>query len=159
MLAAEELGGPIVGEMMDVTPAVLAAGFSAQGKPKRTREGKGKGKEKEKGDVDGDRRQRRIDEIWGINPRANADEDGERERGRDEKGEWDERTAAAAEMRDLAEQLLNALLEKDETGTDGFIEIERDTAAVRFLVRSKVAQFHFKDARRLRLVDFEKDIE
>ncbi|PQE22777.1 Centromere Cenp-K protein [Rutstroemia sp. NJR-2017a BVV2] len=153
MLAAEELGGPIVGEMMDVTPAVLAVGFSAQGKPKRTREGK------EKEGLDGDMRQMRIDKIWGVNPRVNAAEDGERGRDRDKGGEWDERTAAAAEMRDLAEQLLNALLEKDETGTDGFIEIERETSAVRFLVRSKVAQFHFKDARRLRLVDFEKDIE
>ncbi|PQE20163.1 Centromere Cenp-K protein [Rutstroemia sp. NJR-2017a BBW] len=115
MLAAEELGGPIVGEMMDVTPDVLAVGFSAQGKPKRTREGKGKEKE----DVDGGMRQIRIDKIWGVNPHGKADEDGERRRGKDKGGEWDERTAAAAEMRDLAEQLLNALLEKDETGTDG----------------------------------------
>lgn len=153
MLAAEELGGPIVGEMMDVTPAVLAVGFSAQGKPKRTRE------DKEKEGANRDRRQRRIDEIWGVNPRGDDDEDGEGERDRGKEGEWDEGTAAAAEMRDLAEQLLNALLEKDENGTGGFIEIERETAAVRFLVRSKVAQFHFKDARRLRLVDFEKDIE
>ncbi|KAM3067679.1 hypothetical protein ACMFMG_000007 [Clarireedia jacksonii] len=153
MLAAEELGGPIVGDMMDVTPAVLAVGFNAQGRPKRTRDGKDKER------MSGLGRQRRIDEIWGTDPRGGDGEDGERERDRDEDGGWDERTAAAAEMRDLAEQLLNALLEKDETGTDGFIEIKKETAAVRFLVRSKVAQFHFKDARRLRLVDFEKDIE
>ncbi|KAJ8059416.1 hypothetical protein OCU04_012361 [Sclerotinia nivalis] len=140
MLAAEELGGPIVGEMLDITPEALIAGFSTQGKPK-----------KPKDNPNMDKRQRRIDEIWG--PKPSLDENGE-----EEEEEWDETRAAGAEMRELAEQLLNGLLEADENGTDGYVTLERDSAAARFLVRSKVAQYHFKDARKLKLIDFEKDI-
>ncbi|TEY70445.1 hypothetical protein BOTCAL_0103g00280 [Botryotinia calthae] len=123
MLAAEELGGPI-------------------GKPKKPKE-----------NPNMDKRQRRIDEIWGPKPSLDQDEDED-----EEEEEWDETRAAAAEMRELAEQLLNGLLEADETGSDGYVTLERDSAAARFLVRSKVAQYHFKDARKLKLVDFEKDI-
>ncbi|THV49122.1 hypothetical protein BGAL_0210g00060 [Botrytis galanthina] len=141
MLAAEELGGPIVGEMLSITPQTLIAGFSTQGNPK---------KPKEKPNMD--KRQRRIDEIWGPKPSLDEDDDGEEEE------EWDETRAAAAEMRELAEQLLNGLLEADENGSNGYVTLERDSAAARFLVRSKVAQYHFKDARKLKLIDFEKDI-
>ncbi|EDO00360.1 hypothetical protein SS1G_14230 [Sclerotinia sclerotiorum 1980 UF-70] len=141
MLAAEELGGPIVGEMLDVTPEALIAGFSTQGKPKKPKE-----------NPNIDKRQRRIDEIWG--PKPSLDENGEDE----EEEEWNETRAAGAEMRELAEQLLNGLLEADDHGTDGYVTLERDSAAARFLVRSKVAQYHFKDARKLKLIDFEKDI-
>ncbi|KAF7895675.1 uncharacterized protein EAF01_009637 [Botrytis porri] len=142
MLAAEELGGPIVGEMLSITPQTLIAGFSTQGKPK---------KPKEKPNMD--KRQRRIDEIWGPKPSLDQDDDEE-----EEEEEWDETRAAAAEMRELAEELLNGLLEADENGSGGYVTLERDSAAARFLVRSKVAQYHFKDARKLKLVDFEKDI-
>ncbi|KAM0146310.1 hypothetical protein ACHAPC_010120 [Botrytis cinerea] len=142
MLAAEELGGPIVGEMLTITPQTLIAGFSTQGKPKKPKE-----------NPNMDKRQRRIDEIWGPKPSLDRDEDED-----EEEEEWDETRAAAAEMRELAEQLLNGLLEADETGSDGYVTLERDSAAARFLVRSKVAQYHFKDARKLKLIDFEKDI-
>lgn len=142
MLAAEELGGPIVGEMLTITPQTLIAGFSTQGKPKKPKE-----------TPNMDKRQRRIDEIWGPKPSLDRDEDED-----EEEEEWDETRAAAAEMRELAEQLLNGLLEADETGSDGYVTLERDSAAARFLARSKVAQYHFKDARKLKLIDFEKDI-
>ncbi|KAI9642239.1 hypothetical protein NHQ30_009041 [Ciborinia camelliae] len=140
MLAAEELGGPIVGEMLDITPAALIAGFSTQGKPKKPKQ-----------NPNMDKRQRRIDEIWGPKP-VDGNENGEEEE------EWDEQRAASAEMRELSEQLLNSLLEAEEDGTGGYVTLERDSAAARFLVRSKVAQYHFKDARKLKLIDFEKDI-
>ncbi|QSZ29199.1 hypothetical protein DSL72_003710 [Monilinia vaccinii-corymbosi] len=145
MLAAEELGGPIVGEMLSITPQHLIAGFSTQGKPRKPR-----------GNPNMDKRQRRIDEIWGPAPSLSENGEGGEEEEDDEP--WDEQRAAAAEMRELSEQLLNGILEADENGTGGYVTLERDSAAARFLVRSKVAQYHFRDARKLKLVDFEKDI-
>ncbi|KAF4628818.1 hypothetical protein G7Y89_g9334 [Cudoniella acicularis] len=133
MLAAEELGGPIVGEMLDVNEVVLEAGFSAQGKAKKA-----------KANPDEDRRQRRIDEIWGPRP---LEDDAKKE-------PWDEKRAAAAEMRELTELLLNSLVEAGGIGPGAYIELTRESAAARFLVRSKVAQLHPRDARRIRLVDF-----
>lgn len=138
MLAAEELGGPIVGELLDVDEVMLEAGFSTQGKVKRA-----------KPNPDESKRQRRIDEIWGPRP-------DEENRG---KGEWDEKRAAATEMRELTEELLNSLVEADGTGPGAYIDLRRESAAARFLVRSKVAQFHPRDARKLRLVDFGGDFE
>lgn len=138
MLAAEELGGPIVGEVLDVDEEMLEAGFNALGKVKRTKNG-----------VSEDKRQRRIDEIWGPGPEGSG-------KG---KGPWDEKRAAAAEMRELTEQLLNSLVEAEGGGPGAYVELERESAAARFLVRSKVAQFHPKDARRLRLVDFGGELE
>lgn len=133
MLAAEELGGPVVGQMLDVDQSMLEAGFSSQGNVKRL-----------KGAVNEDKRQRRIDEIWG--PRPPED--------RKAQQPWNERRAAAAEMRELTEQLLNSLVEADGGGPGAYVELERESAAARFLVRSKVAQFHPRDARKLRLIDF-----
>ena len=138
MLAAEELGGPIVGGILDVDEEMLEAGFSTQGKARKTRNG-----------INEDKRQRRIDEIWGPRP----DEDGKVEE------LWDEKRAAGAEMRDLTEQLLNCLVEADGGGPGPYVELERESATARFLVRSKVAQFHPKDARRLRLVDFGGELD
>lgn len=40
-----------------------------------------------------------------------------------------------------------------------YIELKKDSAAVRFLVRAKVAVFHPKDARKLKLVDFGSNVE
>ncbi|KAJ8129019.1 hypothetical protein O1611_g4613 [Lasiodiplodia mahajangana] len=51
MLAAEELGGPVVGDMMDVDDEDLAAGFNSQGRVKTA-----------KAKPADDKRQRRIDE-------------------------------------------------------------------------------------------------
>ncbi|EKJ69102.1 hypothetical protein NXS19_001300 [Fusarium pseudograminearum] len=136
MLAAEELGGPVVGDLMDVDGEALAAGFNAQGKLK---------KPKETADKD-DKRQRRIDEIWGQAPAEGA-------------GRQNEVTAAAAEMRQLTEELLNTLSEAQGDNSASYVQLSRESAAARFLVRSKIAQFHPKDATRLRLVDFGRDLE
>ncbi|KAL6919884.1 hypothetical protein ACHAPO_001240 [Fusarium lateritium] len=136
MLAAEELGGPVVGDLMDVDGEALAAGFNAQGKLK---------KPKEAADKD-DKRQRRIDEIWGP-----AAVEGS--------GRQNEVTAAAAEMRQLTEELLNTLSEAQGDNSASYVQLSRESAAARFLVRSKIAQFHPRDAMRLRLVDFGRDLE
>ncbi|RGP76349.1 chromosome segregation smc [Fusarium sporotrichioides] len=136
MLAAEELGGPVVGDLMDVDGEALAAGFNAQGKLK---------KPKETADKE-DKRQRRIDEIWG---QAAAEESGRQS----------EVTAAAAEMRQLTEELLNTLSEAQGDNSASYVQLLRESAAARFLVRSKIAQFHPKDAMKLRLVDFGRDLE
>ena len=138
MLAVEEFGGPIVGEILDVDDGMLQAGFSTQGKTKNL-----------KGNFNEDKQQLRIDEIWGSRPSS----DGRA------KEPWNEKQAAAAEMRDLTEQLLNSLVEADGGGPGAYVELQRESAAARFLVRSKVAQFHPKDARRLRLLDFGGDID
>lgn len=136
MLAIEELGGPIVGQLVDVDEELLEGGFSTQGKPKRAKPSE-------------DKRQRRIDEIWGPRP----DDDGR------SKEPWDEKRAAAAEMRELTELLLNSLVEADGNGPGAYIDLPRESAAARFLVRSKVAQFHPKDAKKLRLIDFGGEID
>jgi len=138
MLAAEELGGPIVGEVLDADELDLEAGFNNQGKPKRR-----------KSSVHEDKRQQRIDEIWGE---ARAD-------GQKSRETRDEKSAAAAEMRELTEQLLNNLVEAEGGEGDAYVELQRESAVARFLVRAKVAQFHPRDARRLRLIDFGRDLD
>ncbi|KAI9757489.1 MAG: hypothetical protein M1815_001016 [Lichina confinis] len=63
--------------------------------------------------------------------------------------------AVKTEMRTLTEQLLNASVSDEGDGDgDGYVTLQRDSAAVRFLVRAKIAQFSPRDARRLRLIDF-----
>ncbi|KXX77453.1 hypothetical protein MMYC01_206081 [Madurella mycetomatis] len=140
MLAAEELGGPVVGDLTEVDPDDLTAGFSAHGKPKKAKDR-----------PDQDKRQRRIDDIWG--PQEQPDQANKRKRDRDEA------SAASAEMRDLTEQLMNKLMESGGDHSAAYVEIAKESAAVRFLVRSKVAVFHPKDARKLRLVDFGREVD
>lgn len=135
MLAVEELGGPIVGNSIDVDDDMLEGTFNAQGKLKKI-------KPKE------DKRQQRIDQIWGSRPEQ---DDAEEPR--------NERFAAAAEMRYLTECLLNSLVQAQGTGPGAYIKLKRESAAARFLVRSKVAQFHPNDATRLRLLDFGGEID
>ncbi|CAK7228336.1 hypothetical protein SBRCBS47491_006869 [Sporothrix bragantina] len=156
MLAAEELGGPVVGGMVDVQADDLAAGFSSQGKPRKVSSvsaASGKASKKKE-----DRRQRRIDEIWG--PRAGARGDGGEENDDNEDdGDWDEATAAAAEMQELTEELLNALASAGGDSSAAYVTIARESAAARFLVRSRAAHFHPRDATRLRLVDFGRELD
>lgn len=158
MLAAEELGGPVVGGIVDVQTDDLAAGFSSQGKPRKPPAGDKAGKNgKERNE---DRRQQRIDEIWG--PRAGGGGgSGEDEEGDDEedRSNWDEATAAAAEMQELTEELLNALAGAGGDSSAAYVTISRESAAARFLVRSKVAHFHPRDATKLRLVDFGRELD
>ena len=135
MLAAEELGGPVVGDLLEVTDDMLEAGFSLQGKAKKL---------KISSHTHDFKRQKRIDQIWGHQD----DED---------VGARSERKAAAAEMRSLIEELLNAAAENVSQNT--YVSLQRDSAAVRFLVRAKVAQFHPRDARKLRLINFGQGLD
>ncbi|KAI1504327.1 hypothetical protein F5X99DRAFT_35845 [Biscogniauxia marginata] len=140
MLAAEELGGPVVGDMMDVDGEDLAGGFSSQGRLKKAPEKSDDGK-----------RQRRIDEIWGTQ------EDGQPGRNNDDSR--DESAAAGTEMRDLTEELLNSLAQSEGDSSAAYVQLPRESAAARFLVRSKVAQFHPRDSTKLRLVDFGRELD
>ncbi|TWU77955.1 hypothetical protein ED733_005678 [Metarhizium rileyi] len=144
MLAAEELGGPVVGDIMEVDPDELAAGFNAQGKLKKPKSG------------EEDKRQRRIDEIWGAAGRRASAGTGARAARVD--GE-EEILAAGREMRELTEELSNRLVQAKGDNSASYVVLERESAAARFLVRSKVAQFHPKDANKLRLIDFGRDLE
>ena len=136
MLAAEDLGGPVVGDLVDVDDEMLKAGFNQQGKVR-------------KADADSTRmdakRKMRNSEIWGDN---HVDED-------EELDTRSEQKAALASFRSLTEDLLNAAAGDEDS--DSYINISRESAAVRFLVRAKVAHFHPDDARRLRLVEFGRE--
>lgn len=136
MLAAEELGGPVVGDMLDVEEDTLAAGF--------TRKGRAKASNKPVSDKS---RQRRIDQIWGSKAAAIVD---------DEEPPT-EAEVADAEMRGLIGNLFAIL--RGAGGGKAYFQLERDSAASRFLVRANIAQFHPKDATKLRLIDFGKELE
>lgn len=133
MLAVEELGGPVVGDMIEVDQEVLKAGFSQQRKVKKSRT------DPISSEIE---RKRRIEDIWGP---LDADDEAEA-------GERTETDAAGAAFRALCEDLLNAAA--GDEGSDPYVDIPQETAAVRFLVRSKVAQFHPQNAKKLRFVDF-----
>ncbi|KAJ5525471.1 hypothetical protein N7494_012121 [Penicillium frequentans] len=127
MLAAEDLGGPTVGDALEVSDATLNAGYTAHGKPK---------KPKEKETTENDDGQQRIDKFV--------------RRKKDGSNPTNKREAAATEVHDLLDSLL-------EAGTS-YVILERDSAIPRFLVRAKVAQYHPRDARRLRLIDFGRSL-
>lgn len=129
MLAAEQLGGPVVGDLMEVDEVELRAGFTAQGKLKKPRAGQ-----------EPDKRQRRLPDVWGNNQDGPA-------------------AAASAEMQDLTGALVNKLRDSDGDSSAAYVTLTQESAAARFLVRAKVAQFHPKDATRLRLVDFGRELE
>jgi hypothetical protein len=136
-VAAEDLGGPIVGDRLGVDAEEIAAGFNAQGRPKKA-----------PAKQDDDKRQRRLEEVWGP---AFAD--------RAVEEVPDETAAAGHELRDLTEELLNTLMASAGDSSATYVTLPKETAAARFLVRSKVAQFHPKDASRLRLIDFGKELD
>ena len=138
MIAAEELGGPVVGDLLDVEDDALAAGFTQKGRAKSSKK-----------PVSDKMRQRRIDQIWGKKVAA-AVEDVEEE-------PPTEAEAADAEMRQLVENLFATLI--GPGGGKAYFQIERDSAASRFLVRAKIAQFHPRDARKLRLIDFGRELD
>ena len=129
MLAAESLGGPTIGDMIDISDDTLERGYTNHGKPK---------KPKPVETTEGDSNQRRIDEMV----RQASQGDTERRSNK--------REAAAAEMNDLLDVLLAA--------GSSYIDLPRESAASRFLVRAKVAQFHPRDARKLRLIDFGRSL-
>lgn len=135
MLAAEELGGPVVGDLLHIDEEVLKAGFNSQGKPKKQVAAIHTTTSRQE-------RKNRIDEIWGASPDVHK--------------QRTEKDAAGAAFRNLSEELLNAAAgdADDSSSSDGYVEIKQESAAARFLVRAKAAQFHPNDARKLRLVDF-----
>lgn len=137
MIAAEELGGPVVGDMLDVEDDTLAAGFTKKGRAKSSKK-----------PLSDKNRQRRIDQIWGNKTAVPDDEEEEPPT---------EAEAADAEMRKLIENLFATLI--GPGGGKAYFQLERDSAASRFLVRAKVAQFHPKDARKLRLIDFGRELD
>ena len=130
MIAAEQLGGPVAGDDLSITDAMLKTGFNKQGKVKKVKAAKRKADHEDMDPDDGD--------LNGTAPGAEC-------------------KAAGAGMRRLTEELLNALA--DEENPDSYITISKESAAVRFLVRAKVAQFHPRDARKLRLMDFAAELE
>ena len=136
MLAAEDLGGPVVGDLVEINEEMLKAGFNQQGKAKRFDAENERNKAK---------RIIRNDEIWGSELESESEEIGVKS----------EKEAALASFRSLTEDLLNAAA--GDQDSDSYIDISRESAAVRFLVRAKVAQFHPDDARKLRLVDFRRE--
>jgi Skp family chaperone for outer membrane proteins len=133
MLLAEELGGPVVGELADVDDDMLTAGFSAQGKPRKTSKASG-------------RRQLRLDELWGFGHKVDDVPEPE-----------SELQAACQDMLGLIGTLYQALKGSSETGT--YVQLPRDSAAARYLVRAKIAQYHPRDARRLKLIDFGRELD
>ena len=135
MIAAEELGGPVVGDILDVEDDTLAAGFTKQGRAKSTKKA-----------VSDKTRQRRIDQIW-VNKAAIEEND----------KPPTEAEAADAEMRQLIENLFATLV--GSGGGKAYYQLQRDSAATRFLVRAKIAQFHPKDATKLRLIDFGRELD
>lgn len=62
-------------------------------------------------------------------------------------------------MKDLTEALLNSLMESGGDSSAAYVELPKETAAARFLVRSKVAQFHPRDSTKLRLIDFGRELD
>ncbi|OJD27394.1 hypothetical protein ACJ73_01207 [Blastomyces percursus] len=143
MLAAENLGGPVVGDQLEVSDATLAAGYTTQGKQRRPKTAAGE-------EVERDSRQQRIDELVSqlSSGGGGGGGDGHGQRG----GIGSKREAAGREMHALIDSLVEA------ASTSSYIELEHDTAASRFLVKAKIAQFHPRDAHRLRLIDFAREL-
>jgi hypothetical protein len=135
MIAAEELGGPVVGDMLDVQDNTLAAGFTKKGRARSTQKA-----------ASDKTRQRRIDQIWGNKAAIEDDEEPPTEA-----------EAADAETRQLIENLFATLI--GPGGGRAYFQLDRDSAATRFLVRAKIAQFHPKDATKLRLIDFGRELD
>jgi hypothetical protein len=134
MIAAEELGGPVAGELDGIDQDMLSAGFSTQGKPVNTKDANRA--------TSAAKRQQRLDEIWGLQSGS---------------APTTEQQAACEQLSTLIDDLIMALSGSSESGI--YVELERDSAAARFLVRAKVAQYHPKDARKLRLIDFGRELD
>lgn len=139
MLVAEDLGGPIVGDLVNVPDEELEAGYTQHGKIK---------KKATKTSSEGDGKQQRIDQILRSTGRSGHD---------NSTSSNNKKEDAASEMQALIEELLDA--SGDGTGSGAYIQLQRDSPAARFLVRAKIAQFHPRDARRLRLIDFGREID
>jgi len=131
MLAAEALGGPTVGDALEISDTTLQAGYTNHGKPKKPKASS----------IDQDGGQQRIDQLMRRQSGKENDH---------QSNPSNRREAAATEMHSL----LDSLIDADAL----YIDLPRESAASRFLVRAKVAQFHPRDARRLRLIDFGRSL-
>ncbi|KAF8477210.1 hypothetical protein BDZ91DRAFT_708849 [Kalaharituber pfeilii] len=142
MIAAEDVGGPVVGEDVTVT-LPLGSARSAKAPPR----------EREPG-------QRTISSMLNPSKKRGADTDGDSEEPTTEKqpqlAPTPQETLAAKSLKSLLEDLMNAAMRPGEYVT---LPEPGDSAAARFLVRANVAVLHPRDARRLRLVEFGKSIE
>lgn len=133
MVAAEDLGGPVVGDQPDISDTTLEAGYTAHGK-----ERKPKGNE----ETTTDKSQQRIDAF--LHRRADGDED---------------RISTSNNKREAAAIGLYALINKLlETAPSSYIELEKESAASRYLVKAKIAQFHPRDSGKIRLINFAREI-
>ena len=142
LLAAEGLGGPVVGDDLDIDVSSGAI-FNKFGKVRKER---GKG-------------QQTIHDMFSSHSKQKGKkrghEGGSDDSDNDEGEKVEPNVKAAKELKGLLEELMNKTLE-----AEGYVVLERgDSAAARFLVRSKVAVFHPKDARRVRLVEFGRGVE
>ncbi|KAL4887178.1 hypothetical protein BJY04DRAFT_48899 [Aspergillus karnatakaensis] len=129
LIAAEDLGGPAVGDVADVSDVTLAVGYTRHGKPK---------KPKVTESDDQEENQHRIDDML------------RRQTGQQRTQPSTRREAAATEIHELLVSLLSA--------GSTYLDLPQESASSRFLVRAKVAQFHPRDARRLRLIDFGRSL-
>ncbi|EEP76162.1 predicted protein [Uncinocarpus reesii 1704] len=134
MLAAEDLGGPVVGDQVDVPDSTLDAGYTTRGKEKKSNVVKANGK---------GLKQQRIDQL--VRQRADGDEGSD-------SIVLNKREAAAMEFHAVLEKLLNA------TSTSSYVELGKDSAVSRFLIKAKVAQFHPRDSRKIRLINVSRGI-
>ncbi|MCJ1351339.1 MAG: hypothetical protein MMC33_001323 [Icmadophila ericetorum] len=155
MLAAENIGGPILGDIQEVTDEMLIKGFNRTGGlKKKTKKIKPRNK-------NGNKSQQKIDRMLNNAEDATKGEaDNEvtvDEAVNDEEDVQELKATAAEEMKLLVEELLNVAVDDEARGT--YTVLERDSAASRFLVRANVAQFHPEDARKIRLLDFARGID
>ncbi|CAD6504121.1 BgTH12-05858 [Blumeria graminis f. sp. triticale] len=129
MLVVEELGGPTVSQVTNIDDEALADSFNKTSRVKKIKLSQAEG-------------QQRIDKIWGnVSTEPSLQ---------------DKKSAVAADMRELLERLLNNAA--DINSPDPYVILHRESAAARFLVRCKIAQFHPKDATKVRLVNFMGEI-
>ncbi|KAF8436760.1 hypothetical protein BGX38DRAFT_1274311 [Terfezia claveryi] len=147
LLAAEGLGGPVVGDdlSIDVSSGVT---FDKSGKVRRE-----KGQQtihdmfSSRGKQTGKKR--------GCEDNSDNDDDDDEEEEEGVRKEVMPNLIAAQELKKLLEELMNKTFE-----AEGYVALEGgDSAAARFLVRSGVAVFHPRDARRVRLVEFGRSVE
>ena len=66
---------------------------------------------------------------------------------------------AGSQFRALTEELMNACVSAGDDGSSPYVVLARESAAARFLVRAKIAQFSARDARKLRLIDVGKRLD
>jgi hypothetical protein len=154
MLAAEELGGPVAGSEPATTEDDVLAGFTAHGRVKKPRS-RSTAQDNEAAHARQQRlRQQRITAIWGPG-RDNAEDFVDDD---DDDSRRSEVEAAAREMRDLVQELLDAVSQPGGNAAP-YVRISRDSAAARFLVRANVAVLHRTDSWRIRLQDFGRTAE